>query len=105
MHTLANSIQALQDPESKRLYNRNLFREVAPRYDLITRILSFGRDAAWKRWMLNQLPHQSPGSILDLACGTGDITRALHQRYPHAKVIGLDLTPEMLTLARELAPG
>lgn len=86
-------------PETKRLYNRNLFKEVAPRYDLITRILSFGRDLHWKRWLLKSLPDAPQSDILDLACGTGDLTRALANRYPDARVTGLDLTPEMLALA------
>ncbi|MEX2607602.1 MAG: class I SAM-dependent methyltransferase [Kiritimatiellia bacterium] len=104
MSTLAHADEALIHPDSKRRYNRDLFREVAPRYDLITRLLSFGRDSAWKRWMLRELPGRNPTAILDVACGTGDITRALHARYPDAQVVGLDLTPEMLDLARGLAP-
>ncbi|MDF3128591.1 class I SAM-dependent methyltransferase [Kiritimatiellaeota bacterium B1221] len=85
-------------PESKRQYNRTLFKEVAPRYDLIARVLSFGRDSAWKKWLLKSLPDDGPSQILDLACGTGDLTRALAERYPRAQVTGLDLTPEMLEL-------
>jgi demethylmenaquinone methyltransferase/2-methoxy-6-polyprenyl-1,4-benzoquinol methylase len=80
-----------------------LFRDVAPRYNLITRLLSFGRDAAWKRWLISQLPDQAD-RVLDLACGTGDLTRALLARYPDARVTGLDLTPEMLDIARATGP-
>ncbi|WFB36684.1 ubiquinone/menaquinone biosynthesis methyltransferase [Kiritimatiellota bacterium B12222] len=87
-------------PESKRSYNRSLFKEVAPQYDRVTRVLSFGQDASWKKWLLKQLPSDNPHEILDLACGTGDLTRALATQYPHAHVTGLDLTPEMLTLAQ-----
>jgi demethylmenaquinone methyltransferase/2-methoxy-6-polyprenyl-1,4-benzoquinol methylase len=85
--------------ETKRLYNRELFREVAPRYDLVTRILSFGRDAAWKRALISRLSSENVHRILDLACGTGDLTRALAVRFPDAEVTGLDLTPEMLARA------
>ena len=97
----------LDSPDRKRHYNALLFREVAPRYDLITRLLSFGRDAAWKRDMIAALPAQSPAQCLDLACGTGDLTRALARRYPSTRVTGLDLTPEMLQRARALTaePG
>lgn len=104
MNPLAHTRHALDDPDRKRDYNRALFREVAPRYDLITRLLSFGRDAAWKRWMLQHIPADNPTRILDLACGTGDLTRALADAHPDADVIGLDLTPEMLERARRLAP-
>jgi demethylmenaquinone methyltransferase/2-methoxy-6-polyprenyl-1,4-benzoquinol methylase len=96
MNTLAHADHALQTPDAKRDYNRRLFRVVAPRYDLVTRLLSFGRDATWKLWLLSQLPAAGPRDILDLACGTGDLTRALALRYPDARVTGLDLTPEML---------
>ena len=89
----------LDSPEHKRHFNALLFREVAPRYDLITRLLSFGRDSAWKRAMVKRLPAAAT-QALDIACGTGDLTRALAHRYPNAQIIGLDLTPEMLDRAR-----
>lgn len=100
MNALSNTRLALSQPDLKRSYNRTLFKEVAPRYDLITRVLSFGRDTAWKKWMLQHLPPDHINDALDLACGTGDITRELSKLYPEAKVIGLDLTPEMLSIAR-----
>ncbi len=90
----------LDHPDDKRAFNEHLFREVAPRYDLITRLLSFGRDAGWKRRLIADLPPLSPVRCLDLACGTGDLTRALARRFPRAEIVGLDLSVEMLTLAR-----
>jgi demethylmenaquinone methyltransferase/2-methoxy-6-polyprenyl-1,4-benzoquinol methylase len=104
MNPLANPAFALSDPERKRTYNRLLFEEVAPRYDRITRLLSLGRDAAWKRWMISRLPQDQIGSVLDLACGTGDITSALRDAYPQAGVTGVDLCPDMLEIARERYP-
>lgn len=94
---------ALLNPATKREYNRRLFQDVAPRYNLITRLLSFGRDAAWKRWMIEHLPVHIT-SAMDLACGTGDITRALSVRHPDAAIVGLDLTPEMLEIAKRQSP-
>lgn len=89
----------LDHPDDKRSFNEELFREVAPRYDLITRLLSFGRDAGWKRRLIADLPEGAPVRCLDLACGTGDLTRALARRFPGAEIVGLDLSPEMLALA------
>ncbi len=86
-------------PESKQSFNRNLFAEVAPKYDFITKALSFGRDKAWKRYLLGGLPESGSPGCVDLACGTGDLTRLLATRYPKGKVNGLDLTPEMLAIA------
>ncbi|MBN2163246.1 MAG: ubiquinone/menaquinone biosynthesis methyltransferase [Pontiellaceae bacterium] len=93
-------MEYINAPESKQTFNRNLFAEVAPKYDFITKALSFGRDAAWKRIMLDLLPKDNAPACVDLACGTGDITRMLADRYPGGKITGLDLTPEMLAIAR-----
>ena len=105
MNPLAHPSLALADPDRKRSYNRLLFEEVAPRYDRITRLLSLGRDAAWKRWMISKLPQDRVHDVLDLACGTGDITFALRERFPQAEVTGVDLSPEMLELARKRSTG
>ena len=86
-------------------YNTQLFAEVAPRYDFITRALSFGRDRAWKRDLIAALPDTAAPVCLDLACGTGDLAQALARRYPGATVVGLDLTASMLDLAVQRQPG
>ena len=83
----------------KRDYVRGLFSTIAPRYDLITVLLSFGQDARWKR-RLAALQPLTGASVLDLACGTGDIAYAAAVRGAHP-VVGLDITPRMLELASE----
>lgn len=96
----------LRTPDAKREYNEILFAEVARRYDLVTRALSLGRDQAWKRALLDALPggDGAPAGrtpvCVDLACGTGDVAFALARRYPQGTVRGIDLTPEMLAIAR-----
>lgn len=90
------------DPESKQMFNRSLFAEVAPKYDFITKALSFGRDATWKRRLLTSLPASVSPACMDLACGTGDLTRMLAERYSDGRITGLDLTPEMLEIADKL---
>lgn len=90
----------LEAPGRKRLYNERLFTEVAPRYDVITRLLSFGRDGAWKRRLLRLLPETASADCLDLACGTGDLTAMLASRYPTGDIVGVDLNPHMLQRAR-----
>jgi demethylmenaquinone methyltransferase/2-methoxy-6-polyprenyl-1,4-benzoquinol methylase len=89
---------AFDSPDSKRRYNARLFDTIAPRYDFITRLLSYGRDQAWKRRLI-ALAGIAPGdAVLDLACGTGDLAAAAAARG--ARVIGLDLVPRMIELAR-----
>jgi ubiquinone/menaquinone biosynthesis methyltransferase len=90
--------EAFTTPERKRRYNARLFATIADRYDVITRLLSYGRDQAWKRRLI-ALADIAPGeAVLDLACGTGDLAFAAAERG--ASVIGLDLVPRMVTLAR-----
>ena len=90
----------LAEPEQTRKLNRALFALIAPRYDHATRFLSLGRDAYWKNRLIASLPHGQSPVCIDLACGTGDLTRRLASKYPNGTVIGLDLTEAMLSQAR-----
>ena len=99
-HLPSDATDYLRTPTAKREYNELLFAEVAKRYDLVTRALSLGRDQAWKRALLDSLPTSPRPVCVDLACGTGDVSFALAQRYPQGTVCGIDLTPEMLHIAQ-----
>jgi len=90
--------EAFASPEQKRRYVRKLFSTIADRYDFITVVLSFGRDAAWKRRLAREALITQGQHVIDLACGTGDI--ALEASRWGATVTGLDLTPRMVQLAR-----
>jgi ubiquinone/menaquinone biosynthesis methyltransferase len=91
----------LTTADKKRYFNEQMFTEIAPRYDFITRALSFWRDASWKRELVAQLPRQDAPLCLDLACGTGDIAFLLAKKYPAGRIIGVDITERMLVLARQ----
>lgn len=89
---------AFTSPDAKRRHNRQLFATIADRYDLITRVLSYGMDGRWKRRLI-ALAAVRPGErALDLATGTGDVAFALGAAG--ARVTGLDLTHRMLQLAQ-----
>jgi len=90
----------LLNPRDKLLFNKRLFTVVAPVYQFVTQALSFGRDSAWKRKLIQCLPAIKNPQCLDLACGTGDIAFALAEKYSGGSIIGLDLNEKMLTLAR-----
>lgn len=93
--------ESLATPESKKQHNRRLFATIAHRYDLITRLLSFGRDQSWKRRVIAEARVRAGDRVLDLACGTGDLTFAAEACG--AAATGLDLTPAMIHLACEKA--
>jgi demethylmenaquinone methyltransferase/2-methoxy-6-polyprenyl-1,4-benzoquinol methylase len=77
-----------------------MFSAISRSYDLNNRIHSLWRDQAWRRFAV-RWAHVAPGdAILDIACGTGDLTQAF-ARSPAARVVGADFTPAMLDRARE----
>jgi len=96
-------VDVVANPESKRRYVRRLFATIADRYDLITAVLSYGRDRAWKRRLVAMASARPGMRVLDLATGTGDLAYLLHERG--ARVTGLDITPRMITLARAKGTG
>lgn len=79
---------------------RAMFAGIARRYDLLNRIISGGRDQAWRKRTVKMADLKGGEHVLDVCCGTGDLalmfTRA--KRKP-ASVTASDFTPEMLTLA------
>ena len=68
---------ALDSPDGKSRYVRRLFSTIADRYDFITVLLSYGQDRRWKRRLVSMAPIRPGTRVLDLACGTGDITYAV----------------------------
>ncbi len=90
--------RAFESPDAKRRYNARLFTTIADRYDFITRLLSYGRDQAWKRDLMARAGIRPGQRVLDLATGTGDL--ALAAAASGAFVTGLDLAPRMIRLAR-----
>jgi demethylmenaquinone methyltransferase/2-methoxy-6-polyprenyl-1,4-benzoquinol methylase len=91
--------RAFDSPETKRRYVARLFATIADRYDLITRVLSYGQDGRWKARLIREARIGARDVVLDLACGTGDLAR-LAVDAGASRVVGLDLTPRMLVLAR-----
>lgn len=74
---------------------QEMFGAIAPRYDLMNRLLSAGRDVSWRRVALRMLP-QPPGLVLDLATGTGELgAEALAGNYAK-RVMGADFCVPML---------
>ncbi len=88
---------AFRTPDEKRRYVRQLFSTIADRYDLITRVLSYGQDARWKAKLVKLANVRSGERALDLACGTGDLAIAIANRG--GRTVGLDITHRMLQLA------
>jgi ubiquinone/menaquinone biosynthesis methyltransferase len=87
----------ISTPHGKRQYVRRLFATIADRYDLITRVLSYGQDRRWKARAIALARLTADDRVLDLACGTGDL---MFEAAATARtVVGVDLTFRMLQLA------
>ena len=80
---------------------RAMFSTIAPRYDFITRMFSYGMDRRWKRRGVEMAGLPERAMVLDLASGTGDFSQLVVERCPQARSIAVDLTEGMLRLARD----
>ena len=78
----------------------HLFNSIAPHYDRLNHLLTLGIDRRWRRVAVQGLPRTATRA-LDVACGTADLTVAVARRCPTAHVTGLDLSDNMLRIARE----
>ncbi len=79
---------------------RSMFAAIAGSYDLNNRVHSLWQDQAWRRHAVRAANVQPGESVLDVACGTGDLTQAFAASAA-ARVVGLDFTREMLDIARQ----
>ncbi len=80
-----------------------MFGGIAPRYDLMNRLMTGGRDGHWRR-IAARAAAPAPGDrVLDACCGTGDLSFALAEECPGCEVVGLDFTEAMLERARAKA--
>lgn len=74
---------------------RDMFARIAPTYDLLNRVLSAGRDRAWRRIVAKSLDAR-PRRVLDLCAGTGDLALEIARQHPQAVVVAGDFCHEML---------
>jgi demethylmenaquinone methyltransferase/2-methoxy-6-polyprenyl-1,4-benzoquinol methylase len=93
--------QHLRDPRLKQRYVTTVFEIVAGSYDRFTRLCSLGMDMAWKRELLALVRARTRPDhhVLDLATGTGDLAFSLAPSVRHGKVIGIDISEQMILRA------
>jgi demethylmenaquinone methyltransferase / 2-methoxy-6-polyprenyl-1,4-benzoquinol methylase len=93
---------ALPEGPAKVRAVRSMFDTIAPRYDLVNRVMTFGLDRRWRQEAVRALLLMPGDRVLDVACGTGDLCRDLAASgYEPA---GIDLSAGMLHHARTVAP-
>lgn len=84
--------------ESGEQYVAHFFPGTGRSYDRVVAWTTLGLDARWKRHLLDLVPPSR--AVLDLACGTGIVTFALLDRFPGARIVGVDITEDYLAVAR-----
>ena len=77
-----------------------MFNQIARRYDLLNRLMSFGLDKIWRRALVKAMRPKEGGQLLDVATGTADVALALARAYPRTTVTGLDPSVGMLDVGR-----
>lgn len=88
--------------EEKARVVQDMFDRIAPRYDLLNRLLTFRMDVGWRKTAVSSLRLIAGARVLDLACGTGDLCRTLGDAS--YQPIGADFSAGMLAAARTEAP-
>lgn len=81
----------------------SMFDSIAPVYDRLNHILSFGIDRYWRKKLVRTVDVSGVRKVLDVACGTGDVSLALKKRG--MEVVGVDISDKMLAIAGKKVPG
>lgn len=76
-----------------------MFNNIAGSYDLLNHLLSFGIDKRWRKKLVGRVLPKNPKTVLDIACGTGDLTLALFKKG--IDVTGLDIAEKMMDVAKD----
>lgn len=95
------TVKPYNDRQTKKEQVREMFDNIAPRYDLLNHTLSMNIDRLWRRRVVRIVRRAHPLRILDAATGTGDLAIAMARAIPGVRVLGVDLSERMLAAARE----
>ncbi|MEE9498998.1 MAG: bifunctional demethylmenaquinone methyltransferase/2-methoxy-6-polyprenyl-1,4-benzoquinol methylase UbiE [Nitrospinaceae bacterium] len=96
-------IERMETPATSNRQVQKMFSDIAPRYDLLNRLLSCGQDQYWRKRAVTRLSPQSGERFLDIATGTADVALEIIRNVPKGavQVVGMDFSEKMLELARQ----
>src|SRR5215472_10595562 len=102
MITKTSLEEKFKETGGKRPYVQRLFGRIARVYDLMNRLMSFGLDGYWRARAARYLALATGETGLDLGTGTADLAITVIQHSgPGTRMIGMDITPEMLEVGRK----
>jgi demethylmenaquinone methyltransferase/2-methoxy-6-polyprenyl-1,4-benzoquinol methylase len=96
-----DDIKPFATDKAKKHQVEEMFDKIAGKYDFLNRFFSAGIDMAWRKKTINLLKKDNPQKILDIATGTADMAILANRLVNPEKVIGLDLSSEMLEIGRK----
>ncbi|MFK7932285.1 MAG: bifunctional demethylmenaquinone methyltransferase/2-methoxy-6-polyprenyl-1,4-benzoquinol methylase UbiE [Saprospiraceae bacterium] len=93
-------VKPYQQEGSKKQQVTEMFDNIAGKYDLLNRVLSLGIDTIWRKKAISKIADLQPKQILDVATGTADVAIEMAKRLQPDKIIGLDISKEMLAVGQ-----
>ncbi len=97
---MAQQVKPYQQEGSKKGQVSNMFDKIAPYYDLLNRVLSLGVDTLWRKRAIRKLHGRPVQTLLDVATGTADLALEASRQLQPQRIVGLDLSNEMLDIGR-----
>lgn len=88
------------EQKSKTKQVEAMFNDIAPKYDFLNHFLSLGIDKIWRRKVIRKIINNNPNDVLDIATGTADLAILLAKKHRGSKIIGVDLSENMLAVGR-----
>ena len=98
---MQKEVKPYQTDGSKKEQVSRMFDNIAPRYDLLNRILSMGTDRRWRKRAIGLLPTGRESVLLDVATGTADLAIEMIRQGKAGRVVGVDIANEMLEFGRK----
>lgn len=95
----------MSESRDKATYVQDMFRRIARRYNRMNRLITFGQDQRWRRFVVRQARLPKNGHLLDLGSGTGDIAFAALRAVPGVTVVGADFSTPMMRVGQARALG
>jgi demethylmenaquinone methyltransferase/2-methoxy-6-polyprenyl-1,4-benzoquinol methylase len=86
--------------EARAGYVQDMFARIAPRYDLMNRLMTAGQDGSWRREVIRRAELPPGGALLDLGTGTGDLAMEAKLQCPDCRPIAADFTLEMMRVGQ-----
>lgn len=97
---MSESVKPYNEAEGKKDQVSRMFNRIAPYYDFLNRLLSLGIDTIWRKKAIRQLKAIDPKNVLDIATGTADLALETARQLNPDKIVGVDISTEMLEIGR-----